>query len=246
MKTIAPFVMLFASFRCHAQSPAFDVASVRLAASEGNTGPPVRTSPDSLNVQGLSLRECIQVAYRLPPIQVTGPDWLNDVRLDIVAKTAGPVEEQQLFLMLRTLLAERLGVKVHIEQREMPVYALTLAKGGPKFSESKTEGPPAGKGKAGVTLFERFSMSDFATALSEAFGRPVVDATELKGRYDLRMDSTPYMAAATADGNKIGPADIVGILITALQEQLGLKVESGKDRIDTLVVDHAEKRPTEN
>jgi uncharacterized protein (TIGR03435 family) len=206
----------------------------------------VRTSPDSLNIQGLSLRDCIQVAYRMPPIQVKGPDWLSDVRLDIVAKTAGPVDEQQLFAMLRTLLAERLGVKVHIEQREIPVYALTLAKGGPKFSESKTEGPPAGRGKAGVWSFERFSMSDFATALSQALGRPVVDATGLKGRYDVRLDSTPYMAAATADGNKPSPADIPGILITALQEQLGLKVESRKDRIDTLVVDHAERTPTEN
>jgi uncharacterized protein (TIGR03435 family) len=236
MKTVVAFVMLFA------QSPAFEVASVRLAASDGNVGPPVRTSPDSLNIQGLSLRECIQVAYRMPPNRVTGPEWLNDVRLDIVAKTGGPVEEQQLFVMLRTLLAERLGVKVHTETKEMPVYALTLAKGGPKFSESKTEGQPAGRGKAGVWSFERMSMSDFGTALSQAFGRPVVDATGLKGRYDIRLDATPYMAA---DG-KIGPEDVAGVLITALQEQLGLKVEARKDRIDTLVVDHAEKTPTVN
>jgi uncharacterized protein (TIGR03435 family) len=248
MRAVAPLVIFFAGFRCLAQSPApaFEVASVRLAATEGNVGVPIRTSPDSLNVHGVSLRDCIQMAYRMPATRVTGPNWLSDVRLDIVAKTGGPVEEQQLYLMLRTLLGERLGVKVHIEQKEMPAYALILAKGGPKFSESTTEGPPAGRSKAGVMSFERFSMSDFATALSPGFGRPVVDATGLKGHYDVRMDSTSYWAAATADGNKSSPADIIGMLITALQEQLGLKVESRKELIDTLVVDHAEKTPTGN
>src|SRR5580658_1149415 len=138
MKIVVPLVILFVSFRCLAQapaalssapSPAFEVASVRLAdAAGGPAGPPVQTSQDSLTLRNFSLRNCIQLAYEMPPTKVTGPDWLNDVRLDIVAKASGPVDEKQLHMMLRTLLAERLGLKAHVESKEMPVYALTLAK----------------------------------------------------------------------------------------------------------------------
>src|SRR5580698_6882150 len=138
-------LFIFAGLCCFAQPPAFDAASLRLAdTAKEIPGPRVRTSPDSLTIHGSPLRDCIQLAYEMPPTQVTGPDWLGDVRLDIVAKAAGPVDEKQLHLMLRTLLAERLGVKTHIERKDMAVYALTLAKSGPKFSETTTEGPPSG------------------------------------------------------------------------------------------------------
>ena len=112
-------------------------------------------------MRAISLRNCIQVAYQLQETQVTGPDWMNDVRLDIVAKS-GPVEQKQLFAMLRTLLAERMGVIAHVDRKEVPVYALTLAKGGPKFSETTSEGPPDfSKDKTGSS-FKRVSMSEFA------------------------------------------------------------------------------------
>jgi len=240
MKIAIPFLAIVAAINCVAQTPAFDVASVRLFNPAGAPGASVHTSPDSLTIHGASLRDCIQVAYHMPlPQQVTGPDWLNDVRLDIVAKAAGPVGEPHLYLMLQTLLAERLGVRAHIEQKEMSVYAITLVKGGPKFSESTTEGPPARR----AFDMQRFSMSDVATWLSHGFGGPVVDATGLKGRYDLHLDMAQY---APVDGSQPGPMDAIGIMITALQEQLGLKIESRKDLVDVLVVDHAEKTPTEN
>jgi uncharacterized protein (TIGR03435 family) len=228
-------------FSCFAQTPpAFDVASVRLT-TPGNVGPPSRTSADSLTMRNISLRNCIQVAYQLPEAQVTGPDWMNDVRLDIVAKAAGPVGEKQLFVMLRTLLAERMGVIAHVERKEVAVYALTLSKGGPKFSETTSEGPPDfSKDKTGTNA-KRVSMSEFARVLSQGFGRPFVDATGLKGRYDIRIETISYTAAAPSDA-----MDGVGIMVTALQEQLGIKVESRKDNVDMLIVDHAEKTPTEN
>ena len=113
--------------RPRAVAPAFEVASVRLFAAEGNRRPPVPTA-DSLTIRGLTLRECIQMAYRMPTPQVVGPDWMNDARLEIAAKTAGPVDEKQIYLMLQTLLAERMGVRSHMERRDMPVLALTLAK----------------------------------------------------------------------------------------------------------------------
>ncbi len=176
MKTAAPFVIFFAGIRCIAQSaaadssalsPTFEVASVRLAATEGSVGPPIRTSPDSLNIHGVSLRDCIQMAYRIPPTQVTAPDWLNDVRLDIVAKAGATVEEQQLYLMLRMLLAERLGVKVHIEKKEMQVYTLMLAKAGAEALRIQDGGPTRWHGESGRMVVrahvdERFRHRTFA------------------------------------------------------------------------------------
>jgi uncharacterized protein (TIGR03435 family) len=84
-------------------------------------------------------------------------------------------------------------------------------------------------------------MSDFARVLSQGLGRPFVDATGLKGRYDIRIETSSYITDALSYA-----MDVVGIMITALQEQLGIKVESRKDSVDMLVVDHAEKTPTEN
>ena len=104
--------------------------------------------------------------------KVTGPEWLNDVHLDIVGKAAGPANETQLFSMLRPLLAERLGVMTHIERKEAQVYVLTLAKGEPKFSESTTEGPPSGRGIAGHIIYERFAMSELSLAAFTAAWAP--------------------------------------------------------------------------
>jgi uncharacterized protein (TIGR03435 family) len=252
IKTATLFVVVFISFNCFAQSPptpsptsapAFEVASVRLSGEESKRwqGRRIQTEPGSLTTHGLTLRACILWAYQIPA-QIIGPDWLSEVSLDIVAKAATPVSEEQLYLMLRTLLAERLGVKAHFERREMPVYALTISKGGPKFSESKTEGPLVVGRDKGAQIIQRASMRDLAAQLSGGLvDRPVVDATGLKGHYDIRID-----LAAVADINQQDRMDATSAMIAALQEQMGLKIEARKDEVDVLVIDHAEKTPTEN
>jgi uncharacterized protein (TIGR03435 family) len=248
---ISMLLVVLASLDCLAQppatqappsSPAFDVASLRLAGAESlrYTGPRMQTLHGSLTTHGLPLRACIQWAYQMQPSQVIGPDWLNDVRLDIVAKAAAPVDDQQLFLMLRTLLADRLGVKAHVERKEMPVYVLTLGKGGPKFSESADEGPVAGGMDKDVQIMQRISMYEFAALASGTVGRPIVNATGLNGHYDIRLNGKA-MIMNMQNGMSKGDA-----LIIELQEQLGLKVESRKDWVDALVIDHAEKTPAEN
>jgi uncharacterized protein (TIGR03435 family) len=255
---IAMLSLVFsAGFHCHAQpqapppptpqpsitAPAFDAASVKLATEESIRNPGgrrIQTSPGSLITHGLSLRACIMWAYGMPA-QIVGPDWLDGVHIDIVAKAATPAGDKQLYLMLRTLLTERLGVKAHVEKREMPVYALTLAKGGPKFSESTTEGPMVSGQDKGVLSIQRVSMSELAADIARGFDRPVVDATGLNGRYDIRIDM-----AAVAAVNQADRMDAASAMMTALQEQMGLKLESRKDSIDVLVIDHAEKTPTEN
>lgn len=246
------FFVIPATVNCFAQSPTaqstvaaprFEVASVRLATEESRRwqGRRIQTEPGSLTTHGLTLRACILWAYQ-EPAQIIAPDSINEVALDIVAKAAMPVGDEQLYLMLRTLLEERMGVRAHFERREMPVYALTVAKGGPKFSESTTEGPLTVGQDKGAQVVQRASMKDLAAELSRGmFDRPVVDATGLKGRYDIRIDM-----AAIAATNQTDRVDAASAMITALQEQMGLKIESRKQEVDVLVVDHAEKTPTEN
>jgi uncharacterized protein (TIGR03435 family) len=153
--------------------------------------------------------------------------------------------------MLRTLLAERSGQKVHTVQRELQVYALTITREGPKFHQSTTEGPPShGRDKTGVMVAERVSMAELAQELSGPLNRPVIDATGLKGGYDFRINTLPYVEAAVAasggKGDQLSELDMTSVLITAPQKELGLKLESRRDNADILVVDHAEKVPAGN
>jgi uncharacterized protein (TIGR03435 family) len=247
MQARIPAIFILAATSCLAQPPAFETASIRPSTHAGtdynemNDGQELfRASPGLLTIHGASLRICIQWAYEIPPFQIQGPDWLKDVGFDIVAKSATPADEAHLRLMLRTLLAERFGLKTHTEHQEVQVYELTLAKGGPKFHESTTEGPPLFGGNGGRLLAERVTMSDLAEKISEPLGRPVIDATGLKGRYDIHIDATAY--SDTGGGHM----DVMALLFNALQQQLGVKLESRKDSPEILVVDSVEKTPTEN
>ena len=238
------FLAAFCVFNCFAQTQTqpsierFDVASVRLASEESLhfDGPRVQVLHGSLVAHASTLRACILWAYQVQPAQLIGPDWLADVRLDIVAKAAGPVDEQHLFAMLRTLLTERLGLKTHIERKEMSVYALMPATGGPKLVQSTTEGPPTLERDKGVDTYQRWSMYQLVGQFSMTLGRPIVNKTGLTGQFDFRIDNT----AVTVD-----PQDRETFLIATMR-QLGLKVESRKDWVDILVIDHAENMPTEN
>ncbi len=249
MKTLILTLLALSSVICLAQPPApvFEVASVRLAVSTISLGPPIQRTSNSLAIHGLSLRDCIQTAWQLPDSQVAGPGWLSDVRLEIAAKASGEVDEKKLNLMLRTLLADRLGVRTHVEKRETSAYVLTVTKSGPKFSESASDGPSALKNApGGKKNFEHFGMAEFAVLLTRMLDKPVTDATGLKGHYDFQLDLAPYAPVPNADGSRGTPPDPVTMMITALQDELGLKVEARKETVDFLVVDHAEKTPTDN
>jgi uncharacterized protein (TIGR03435 family) len=250
MRIAALSLASFACFYLRAQlpvpGPVFDVASVRLAGATADAHP-IEMAPGSLTIRGQSLRACMKWAYNMPRLQITGPDWVDDVRLNIAAKAAGPADETQLRLMLRALLADRMGVKAHIERKEMPIYALTLTEGGTKLRESTTEGPPSPwRRSEGVLAVARVSMAEFAEQMSEPLNRPVVDATGLTSRYDIRIDVSPYMLTAANAGKGEGQFDVVSILFTALPDQLGLKLNSRRATVDVLVIDQAARAPTEN
>ncbi|HYW43222.1 MAG TPA: TIGR03435 family protein [Bryobacteraceae bacterium] len=242
-----------------AAAPAFEVASVKpnslsRTGGEGSRRENIEATPGSLIMRNVRMSSCVRWAYDVQDYQVTGPGWLNDERYDIAAKAAGGAPEDQLRLMLQGLLAERFKMEVHKESKVLSVYAVVVAKGGPKLHPSEGDEPSSMK-RAGMMggVLKNATLAQACELLSGPFNEllhtPVIDMTGLKGKYDFTVDLAPYI---TDDMMKRQPGvapvipDIVGIAQAALQEQLGLKLEARKAPVDIVVVDRAEKVPTEN
>ena len=237
-----------------AAPPAFEVASVKVntAGTNGGMGrggmgghgfDTITPSPSGVSVIDVRLKSVIQWAYHVQPVQVSGPGWLDVDRYDIVAKAAGAVSEEQLRLMMQTLLADRFKLALHHESKEMQAYVVTVAKSGLKMKESTSEGdmdiqPSAPAGAA----FQRATVSKLAELLSGPLQSPVIDETGLTGRYDFKLDLSGFLDPSTP----MGINDVIPILIQAAQQQLGIKVDQKKVVVEMLMVDHAEKIPVEN
>jgi uncharacterized protein (TIGR03435 family) len=234
------FVARFAFAQPAPTPPAFEVASAKVSQTRGKAS--VESTPGGVTIDG-TLAYIVGWAYDLKRYQVSGPDWLTSERYHIAAKPASPAPIKDLKLMLQTLLAERFKLTSHRETKELAVYALTVAKGGPKLKPSDSEGEPVTVnnkklGSGGTSL--RTSMAQFADLLDGGLGPdPIVDLTGLKGRYDFSLDISSYMP-----GMQNG--DLPVFLNDALQRQLGLNLKPRKVPIAILVVDHAEKVPLEN
>jgi uncharacterized protein (TIGR03435 family) len=222
--------------------PAFDVASVKVATGGDfqEDGGEIRSSPVGLTIRHAGLASCIKWAYRLNDFQISGPVWLSSARFDILAKTATPTSEDRLRLMFQSLLSERFGLVFHRDKKEAETYVLLLAKGGPKFHESKSEGVSTmTPGRFGFTA-QRTSIAQLTEYLAIPLRRPVLDLTGLSGRYDFALDLTVYAGReSTAD-------DIASLVIAAVQEQLGLRLEARKGPVEIFRIDHVEKIPTGN
>jgi uncharacterized protein (TIGR03435 family) len=184
-------------------------------------------------------------AYAIHPKQIVdGPVWLETQRYDIVgqADVEGYANLRQIQEMLQKLLASRFNLKFHREKRELSIYAITLAKGGPKLTKhlEASNGLPtqSGSPSSGGRRFTNNSMSDFALGMQSFLDRPVVDQTGLVGRFDFVLSWTP-------DDSNTDPENPAPGLFTAVQEQLGLKLEPVKGPADVYVIDHVEK-PSEN
>lgn len=226
---------------------AFEVASIR------PHPPPLRvimgfsSSGPRLQLEGYTLYHLLMEAYSVRSYQIhfVHRDERASVFYDIVANAPeGSPTRDQFRLMLQALLADRFQVKAHFEKQKIPVYALVIAKGGPKLEK----GTPDGHGHVGVNGRNQFletsniTMTDLAASLNLntlVTDRPVVDRTGLSGSYKLRIEATPQprMAANPQDGDLS--------IFTAVQEQLGLKLEASTAMTDILVVDSFQP-PTEN
>ncbi len=188
----------------------------------------------------MSLRRYIAKAYGVREDQISAPDWLATERFDLVAKASGSVKSDTLMQMLQTLLAERFKLVLHRETKEERVYALIVAKGGSKLIAVTPTGSSSTNSTRGSLTAEQTSMTSLANRLSQLVGITVVDATGLTDVFNFKLEWDPA-ATAPSDAPDSGPS-----IFTALQQQLGLKLESRKMPVEFLVVDHAEKVPTEN
>jgi uncharacterized protein (TIGR03435 family) len=235
-------------------TPIFDVASVHLSAH----------SPDGHNhiwndiheshfrTGNLSIRDLIQYAYNLPKSQIVGgPGWLDSAMYDIDAKSSPEVDArlkampsgdaaQQKRSMVRELLKERFSLTTHEETRVLPVYNLVFAKGGPKFQPSSYSGTTIDAGRSRIHVQgSDDTIGLLARELAHSQGRVVVNNTGLTGRYDLLLRWTPDDASTPPLNGDTDPNAPPG-LFTAIQDQLGLKLESGKGPVPVLVIDQIE------
>jgi bla regulator protein blaR1 len=252
--------------------PAFEVASVK--PSKDRRGISIQMHPAGrLAVNGAPLPFLIAQAYEIQPFQISGgPTWTYSSAYDIEAKSSGPVSPAQIKLMLQSLLEERFKLKMHREKRDMPVYELVVPKGGQELKITKNDKgsgepipplqPPIGPdGKPmvqppgsvwqlnGQLQGKAIQLDEVAKTLSRILGRTIIDKTGLTGAYDFSLKWTPENIQANAlntANNSAPSADLSEpSILTAIQEQLGLKVEPSKDQGEFFIIDSVEK-PSEN
>jgi uncharacterized protein (TIGR03435 family) len=239
--------------------PAFDVASIHLAAPspDGHHHIWNDVHQSQFRTGNLSVRDLIQYAYGLPKSQILGgPDWLDSAMFDIDAKTDPSVDAelhglssddaaQQKRRMVQALLADRFALTAHKETRQLPGFALVLAKGGPKFKPAQVNGTTIDTYPSRLHISgSDDTVAVLARELEQSLGRVVLNQTGLIGRYDLTLSWTPDDRPAPTVNGAPDPNAPPG-LFTAIQEQLGLKLESTKAPVDVLVIDRVE-RPSEN
>jgi uncharacterized protein (TIGR03435 family) len=235
-------------------APAFDVASVRPAAPVDDRGVKTRphhvhTTPGNVVMRNIGMTEAIQWAYNVESYQVGGPAWMQETRFDIVAKAADPATDDQMRVMMQNLLASRFQLTVHRETKEMAGMALLLGKGGSKMKASEDEGESVFEGGGNnkpIIHMRRMSMHEFAALLSEPMHKPVIDLTEIKGTFNFTLDASNYVPPEPAPGQPRERDDETYMVLRALQDQLGLRLEPRKLTIDMVMVDRIEKVPTEN
>jgi uncharacterized protein (TIGR03435 family) len=255
--------------------PAFEyeVASIKINTS-GSASITSRNPPDGFLALNIPLRELIKSAYRIQDNQLfAAQDSLMSERYDIEAKmdVAAAAALQKLDpderrlarqRMLQVLLADRFKLIIHRETKELPVYSLVIAKGGPKLQETKAAAgapnaptPPGRGGGASVRTSRtgtgpvtltvlHCSGEALADLLSTHAGRPVLDKTGLASSYDFTLQFMPDDTQAQPPSGA-APLDLPPSLFTAIQDQLGLKLESGKGPVEIIVIDHVE-RPSGN
>jgi uncharacterized protein (TIGR03435 family) len=226
--------LLFATLLLQAAS--FEVVSIKPAIPDvgGSSGEDGRDGV--LRVYNATLKRCIRYAYAMAEDQIIGvPEWIDNIRYDVLAKADHPAGEPELLTMLRPMLADRFKLEFHHESRTIPGYVLTLAKGGIKVNVSDPNRHSGANGGRGFVDVVASPLSELTIRLSALLGRPVVDMTGEKRKFDFHLRWTPDDTQTGADSAVSDSPS----LFTALQEQLGLKLESRKVPVDVLVVDHA-------
>lgn len=247
------------------QAPTFEAASVK-PNNSGQLGGELRVDPGGRFIAvNVPLRAIIRVSYGVPDTKVIAPDWVASQRYDIQAKATGDPSRAVIWEMVKSLLADRFKAVIATESRDLEIYALVRVdpeKLGPRIRRSKVDcaaigeaaqhgvEPPqsnrvlcGGKQAAGHIEAGGMPMAATAGSLSQIVGRPVVDATGLDGEWDYDLDYSPPQPSAatgpavapTVPANPTSPPDAPSIF-TALQEQLGLRLNATHGPVDVVVV----------
>jgi uncharacterized protein (TIGR03435 family) len=224
-----------------AQSPAFEVASIKPNNSGSGTSTE-STSPGRVAAVNVTTSSLLQSAFGIKEFQISGgPGWLSTDKYDIAATTGSTkdLNDKELQPYLQAMLTERFRLKIHRETKDLSVYALGIAKGGAKLTAHDGAGDTStniSNSPLKTTLRSiNISMAAFVGTLGRRLDQMVIDNTSLPGGYDLTLEWAPDPNAETT----------VPSLFTALQEQLGLKLESTRGPVEIIVIDNIE-RPTEN
>lgn len=285
MKTFALSLVASAGLWAQTTGATFEVATVKASPPldsrgfvRGCNGGPGSRDPELWRCTNATIPMLVARAYDIKHYQLTSPDWMANANYEISAKLAHDTTKEQFREMIRNLLSERFKLEVHWTKKEMGMYDLVVAKGGPKLQEwvdkpaddPKSDKPGPAGARAGATDADGYpnvpkdcngcmyinrgkaryhgsktSIQDFADTLANQLGMPVSDKTGLTAKYDITL--------SWSSGGGIGrnpeasaEADVGLTMEAAVQQQLGLKLESKKGSVDILVVDKAEKTPTEN
>lgn len=225
--------------------PSFAVATVKPHDPNSDRGG-FNAAGDRVSIYGRSVHSIMMYAYSIDKHQVIDePAWAATDLWDIEGTTDTPGEpnQRQQQEMLQKLLADRFGLKFHREKRELAVYAIQIAKGGPKLKppahrDAAPDQDASSHGTEEVVTITSASMADFIRRMQFFLDRPLLDQTDLTGRYDFKLRYT-YDETHVTDPN--APPG----LFTAIQEQLGLQLQPVKALIDVFVIDHLQ-RPSEN
>ncbi|MDR3700947.1 MAG: TIGR03435 family protein [Candidatus Sulfopaludibacter sp.] len=236
--TLASTALVMAAIGAHGQpAPAFEVASVKV--SPPRTGTARFTAMDSdpamVRYSNITLKILIAVAYKFDSrLVMGGPPWLDSEVYDVVAKMPPGTPKDQVPAMLQTLLAERFMLALHPETKDQRAYFLVVGKNGPKLKPAREEGGQNQIIPGGI-MGHAMTMGVLAGTVASVMGYHVVDKTGLTGAFDIDLRFTPE------NSKEPGPS-----LLTCIQEQLGLKLEPGRAPVEMLIVDRAERIPTEN
>jgi len=255
-----------------ATAPIYAVASIRpVQGGDGTQRVTFSYTPDGMIAKNMTLQLLIRTAYGVYDSQIVGaPNWLDATEYDIEAKMDDSEAEKLQKLgvaeakierqhMLQALLADRFKLIVHHEIREGPLFVLVVAKNGPKFQESGPDSDGSARPKLvegnGKLIFQDAPIAPLVTMLSQQLGRTILDKTGLAGKYDFALQWTPdefdlpasdgIASNEQGNGGASSAVSTGGSIFTALQEDLGLKLESTKGPVDVIVIDHVEE-PSEN
>jgi uncharacterized protein (TIGR03435 family) len=253
--SVLAVILVWAVFSQSNQPPAFEVAAIKANANPNDAirGKARVLAGGQVDVHNVSLKECIMVAYGVQGDRIMrAPNWLDSDRFDIVAKAPPDTPDPTLLLMFQTLLAERFKLAIHREYKVTPIFALVVAKDGPKLQmadTSRLHDCAWLPGNDGLRHREchNMTMAQLVGQLPGMSGtgidRPVLDLTELPGAYDFQFEFR-----SRRGGSAEGPhaTDDSGPTIFDAMAQLGLQLESRKQSMPIILIDHIERTPTEN